>query len=267
MQTLSPPLELSKPDYIEAPHYQEWLDSAVDPAIIAANVKSLQDGSDYILYSEKLQRRNDGRLNAGTLKQYSHLQDGGWWVSGLNPIDGFNPMLWGTFKPDNPRQERKQGEDGAWFVSDKSIKYEVPAKVPTSVFCLRIPSKPQFWADLINDSNQPLIITEGAKKAGCLLSLGWAAIGIPGVTGAVRTKDKDGNQCSPYLIPEIKVFCQKGRPVHICFDHDAKPKTVRNVNREIFKLARLLESHGCKVKIVSLPGPEKGVDDPWWGNV
>ncbi|MGK7957475.1 MAG: hypothetical protein AB4063_19805, partial [Crocosphaera sp.] len=74
--------------HIKAPHYQEWLDSAVAPAIIALNVKSLSGNTpyEYLFYSDDIKRLNTGRLTSSDLKKYSHLPFGGWWVNGVNPL-------------------------------------------------------------------------------------------------------------------------------------------------------------------------------------
>ncbi|MHC0068018.1 hypothetical protein ACWATR_34880 [Nostoc sp. UIC 10890] len=47
-------------------HLQEWLNSGVDEEIIALNVRSLYGTTpyEYLLYSPKISRRNDGRLRA-----------------------------------------------------------------------------------------------------------------------------------------------------------------------------------------------------------
>jgi hypothetical protein len=111
------------------------------------------------------------------------------------------------------------------------------------------------------DNNIPVIIVEGAKKAGCLLTLGYAAIALPGVTGGVRTKTPQGEKCDPYFIPELQHFATPEREIYICFDRDSKRQTVQNVNREIGKLGRLFTAAKCPVKVINLPGPEKGVDD------
>lgn len=327
-------------------HLDELLKSCIDPDIIALNSKSI-DGSDiyeYLCYSSKLERLNAGRLASKWLDRYSHCEAGGWWCSGLDPLDNWQPMLWGQFKPDTPRVDS----------SGKKVKYEPPPQTPTRAYFLRVtfaiglriaqksgqegeykarirqaytetkPAKTRrlaklskkssrswissrtlchiyslrhlfsrsgklvfqsisilrereatppaewlsttedkgFWAWVL-DNQVPVIITEGAKKAGCLLAEGHAAIALPGVTGAVRVpKDDQGNKTGEsYLIPEIKILAIPGQEVYICFDHDEKPTTAQNVSREISKLGRLLEAEGCDVKVISLPGPEKGVDD------
>ncbi len=103
---------------IHPQHFQEWLDSAVDPDLIRLNVLSI-DGTDpleYLLIAlPPKERRNDGRLRTQWLKKYAHTELGGWWCSGIDLLTG-DDSLWGCFKPDQPRRNKK----------GKLIKYEHP---------------------------------------------------------------------------------------------------------------------------------------------
>jgi hypothetical protein len=247
-------------DHIHPLHWQEWLDSGIDPEIIGANLHSL-DGSgldgaspyDYLCYADNLPRTNSGRLANHILRRYRHTEAGGWWCQGLDPLNGWEPMLWGCFKPDLPIVNPSSG---------KPIKYEHPLKLKTRAFFLDIPSQPSFWPDTQTDPNQPILIVEGAKKAAALLSQGYAAIALPGVFNGRRvTRDDSGRIYQESLIPELLAFAQAGRPVYFCFDHDSKPNTVRQVNLAIAATGKLLQDQGCEVQVVTLPGPEKGVDD------
>ena len=67
------------PDYICPRHWNEWLDSAVDPDIIRLNVRSMAGSSpyEYLCYSERLPRTNTGRLAAWVLRRYTHTERGG----------------------------------------------------------------------------------------------------------------------------------------------------------------------------------------------
>ncbi len=266
-------------DHIYLRHWQEWLDSAVDPDIIRLNVLSLQGMSpyEYLCYSDKLPRTNTGRLATWVLRRYTHAERGGWWCSGLDPLNNWQPMMWGCFKPDYPIRD-KEG---------KLIKYEHPLKAETRAFFLRVPrhiwlmvatrnNKPMpdnitvtfdgealgFWQWVL-ENNIPITITEGAKKAGALLSAGYAAIALPGIDSGYRTpKDSAGNKIgNSYLLPDLKHFATIGRSVYICFDHDHKRKTVRSVNRAISKTGSLLTSLGSNVWVITWQQPEKGVDD------
>ena len=62
-------------------HEQEWLNSCVDRQLIELNVKTLKgtSSSEYLLYSDELTRRNNGRLSNSILKRYEHVEEGGWW--------------------------------------------------------------------------------------------------------------------------------------------------------------------------------------------
>ena len=126
----SAPLIPTNPDHIHPRHWQEWLDSAVDPGIIRLNVRSFKGihPYSYLCYSDKLPRTNTGRLATWVLKRYTHTERGGWWCSGLDPLDNWQPMLWGCFKPDFPIRDEK----------GKLVKYEHPLKTSTRAFFMRV---------------------------------------------------------------------------------------------------------------------------------
>ena len=275
--------------FLEPPHLTEWLDSAVDEEIIRLNVKSLEGYTpyDYLLYSPKISRRNDGRLRDRDLKRYCHIEHGGWWCSGIDPLNGWKEMEWGCFKPNSPRNDSKK--------VNKVIKYEHPPLEPTRVFLLYVPDaiwekvsercgiaiseedkqNPHGFWYWVWKNNVPITLCEGAKKAGALLTAGYAAISLPGVNGGYRNpKNEEGGSgkgfgsgfsskgVKPFLIPDLEFFCTPGREFYICFDRDSKPETVLRVRKAIYKTARLLVEGGCQVKIIDLPyGGEKGVDD------
>jgi Domain of unknown function (DUF3854) len=258
-------------------HFQEWLESGIDGEIFALNVTSLSGTTpyEYLLYSSKISRRNDGRLRDGDLTKYRHIEYGGWWCNGIDPLDDYNSMMWGCFKPDRPRRDRNK--------IHKHIKYEHPYKEPTRAFFLQVPLR--IWRlvsrycgidisyeDLENPHgfwhwvwrrNVPIIIVEGAKKAACLLTAGYAAIALPGVNAGYRTpKDEFGDVIGkPNLISDLKHFATKDRQIDICFDRDNKPETVQRVRTAIKRMGKLLAVEGCAVRVIDLPGPEKGVDD------
>ncbi|MDJ0537411.1 MAG: DUF3854 domain-containing protein, partial [Microcystis sp. M53603_WE2] len=114
-------------------YLEEWRGSGVDAELIHLNVTSLAglSPSEYLLYSQELPRRNDGRVRDDILKRYEHISQGGWWCSGIDLLTG-NYDLWGCFKPDFPRLSLDKA---------KPIKYEHPPQTPTGVFALRVPLK------------------------------------------------------------------------------------------------------------------------------
>ncbi|MFW9259861.1 plasmid replication protein, CyRepA1 family [Nostoc sp. CALU 546] len=262
----------------QAKHQQEWLNSGVDEEIIALNVRSLSGTVpyEYLLYSPKISRRNDGRLRDRDLKKYQHIELGGWWCNGVDPLNNYVLMMWGCFKPDHPRRDRQK--------IHKFIKYEHPFREETRAFFLLVPNR--IWVKVSNRSgipiteedlqhpggfwhwvwqhNVPVTIVEGVKKAGALLTAGYAALAIPGVNAGYRTpQDEYGTAIGkPFLIPDLKHFATQGRQVNICFDQDNKPETVQRVRTAISRMGRLLVNEGCSLRVIDLPlGAEKGVDD------
>ncbi len=277
---------------IEKKDFIEWKNSIVDSELIKLNVVSLKDFEPYdrLLYAlANSDRRNDGRIRDRLLKRYSHVEKGGWWVSGIDILTG-KDSLWGQFKPNVPYKypESNKGFDPTSKAKNKIIKYEPPKNVPTEIFALKVPlhiwrgialrydiSLPSnivvtpdgeaigFWAWVIANPKIPLITTEGAKKAGALLTAGYVAIAIPGVFNGYRQpKDEWGHKIgNPYLIPQLAAFAQKDREIIFCFDHDPKPKTANNVSKAIAVTGRLFERLGCKASVISWNSREKGVDD------
>ena len=120
-----------------------------------------------------------------------------------------------------------------------------------------------FWTWLIATPTIPLIIAEGAKKAGTIITAGYAAVALPGVFNGYRQpKDQWGHKIgNPYLIPQLQAFAQPNREIIFSFDHDPKPNTATNVRTAIAKNGRLFELSHCKVSVITWNEPEKGVDD------
>ncbi|MEB3311200.1 MAG: plasmid replication protein, CyRepA1 family [Snowella sp.] len=261
-------------------YLQEWQQSCVDEQLIRLNVTSLTGASpsEYLLYAEDLPRRNDGRVSNAILQRYNHIEAGGWWCSGVDLLTG-EADLWGCFKPDVPRIHPEKG---------KLIKYEHPPQAPTGLFALRVPlhlweriaerahipilpasidpEQPDFgfWQWLMKHPEVPLCITEGAKKAGALLSAGYAAIALPGVHNGYRTpKDETGKRIgNSYLIPPLKKLANPKREIYIAFDQDSKPTTIKAVNSAIKRLGYLFQKANCAVKIITWDNQlGKGVDD------
>ncbi|MEO0854260.1 MAG: DUF3854 domain-containing protein, partial [Cyanobacteria bacterium J06648_11] len=193
----------------------------------------------------------------------------GWYCDTLDPLTE-EPRRWGPFKPDIPRLDAK----------GKTRKYEHPAGFDTLALFLQVDrltweaiarrysleisfskeilkSPSGFWPWVV-EKNLPIIVCEGAKKAASLLSAGYVAIALPGVWNGRR---KASDSTPEHLIPDLQHFASPARQVYFCFDRDEKPKTVRHVNLAITKTGKLFAEAGCDVRVISLPGPEKGVDD------
>ncbi|MEL6494881.1 MAG: plasmid replication protein, CyRepA1 family [Cyanobacteria bacterium J06623_7] len=259
-------------------YLREWQASGVDKELTNLNVVSLQGTSpaEYLLYSDFIPRRNDGRISEGFLQRYAHTDAGGWWCSGINLLNG-EEDIWGCFKPVVPLNR-----------ANKTIKYEHPPKTATGLFALKIPThlwhqiadraslelEPAavdkrladrgFWQWVVEHPEIPICLTEGAKKAGALLSAGYAAVALPGINNGYRTpKDDCGKRIGKsHLIPQLAKLAVPGRIIYIAFDRDSKPSTVKAVNTAIEKTGYLLQKAGCQVKVISWNGNDgKGVDD------
>ncbi|MCP6762358.1 MAG: DUF3854 domain-containing protein [Fischerella sp. CENA71] len=261
-------------------HWQEWVfGSAVDNKLAQLNVRSVigQEVYEYLLYAlDQTARRNDGRLRDYYLRKYAHIEFGGWWVSGLDPLNNWDIMEWGRLKPDNPRID---------FEKDKPVKYESPPLTPNRVTYFNVPEHlwkkvaqkynikrylsplalrlfdrlhPRlFWEWVQLHPEIPVIICEGEKKAACLLSLGYVAVALPGIwNGRVGNKDFDER-----LHPDLMPLAQRGRKFIILFDYETKPKTRWSVYSAIIRTGKAIEAVGCSCSVAQLPGPEKGIDD------
>ncbi len=274
-------------------HFQEWRSSAVDPSIISLNVESLGPG-------EAIERLTENAIEAigkdqkvphsyqyatapvaKILNRYKDMSDQGWWAGGIDVLTG-QPSRWGCFKPDRPRICQDKG---------KPIKYEHPGKKETEIFALRVSyaiglkiaknqglkddylarlgdnsldsEDREFWQWVRENPSIAILITEGAKKAGSLLTAGYVAIALPGIySGYRQLKDCHGKAIdSPYLIPQLLPFCGGGRDIVFCFDQDSNPKTIENVRKAIEKTGKLLGYRGCKVSVARWDKSHKGVDD------
>ncbi len=109
------------------------------------------------------------------------------------------------------------------------------------------------WKEIF-ESNNPIIITEGEKKADCAIKNGLVAVGIGGVWGYL----KEGK-----LIPDFDLLLEHKRDFYIVFDCDSNSKVYGNtlVNKAKERLMSELEKRGFRAIDCSMPGPEKGLDD------
>jgi hypothetical protein len=119
-----------------------------------------------------------------------------------------------------------------------------------------------FWAWWCSIPEAPVLITEGAKKAGCALSAGYAAIALVGVNAGYRVKDALGHPCPPELVEDVKVIATPGRPVYLAFDQDTKATARRRVTGALLRFSGLLAAAGYVVQIVEWSAQQgKGLDD------
>lgn len=181
-------------------------------------------------------------------KHYSKLVNcPSWAVRGVNRRNG-NPQgeRYGQCKPASPI-DRGAGK--------KPAKYITASGESIAPIFLRMPNK-DFWNAVSDNPNIIIGITEGVKKAGCLLTNGIAAIAITGVT----CWSKDGK-----ILPDLKrylVNCFNGGHEKFYIFHDSDYKKKDECRLEISKLSRAIEKETeLKVLIVSWDEKYKGIDD------
>ncbi len=252
--------------------------SGIDRALVGLNFISLDGNSAYdrLFISPQIPRNNSGQVIPSWMRRYAHCIQGGWWCSGLDPLNKWQPMEWGTFKPKLPAKNSE----------GKVIKYEHPPHVPTRLFCLRVTS--EIWTKTANlfrsklplqididrhgeaigfwqwviEQQIPIVICEGVKKAATLLTYGYPAIALPGINSGYRViRDLQGNIIGRNLIPELAVFASQKQSFYICFDYENVPRKSKLVDTAIIHLGELLHQAKSVVKVIRLPGDEKGVDD------
>jgi hypothetical protein len=127
----------------------------------------------------------------------------------------------------------------------------------------------QFWK-WVEDTNCPIVITEGEKKAAALISRGYAAIGLPGINSGYRITEKgdwvtkpDGTQYQRATAWELHSAIQPldtaGRVITTIFDYRALDYSESPEFKAASTLSKLFTN--AIAKIGELPGPDKGVDD------
>ncbi|MCP9821017.1 DUF3854 domain-containing protein [Synechococcus sp. Cruz-9H2] len=269
------------PDVIEARHLADWIDgSACHPALAAVNLQTLQGAAAIeALVGDRLEQLNGWASQYATGAVARLLRPlepvaaaGGWWCSGLDPLADWAPMAWGCFRPDRPRFDHER---------NRARKYEHPIRMPARSYWLRVPavvaqlvadrfalalplevtadrdgSGGAFWRWWATEPRLPLVITEGAKKAAALLSIGQPAVALPGIWNGAP---KDGNG-RPALHQDLAGVPLAGRKVWVLFDHSDKPNP--DEPKAARRLGRLLRAAGAAVLVGTVPGSHgKGADD------
>ncbi len=222
---------LNSVETIATTHWNEWKSSAVSDEIINRNVRTIYDSREI----DKILNRN----TKSRRKHSDHLVPA-WCVSGIDPLTEENTLDGAQVKPDTAPIDK----------SGKPQKYIGATGVSTAPLFLNTGVE-YFWRTIKEDKSQPIVITEGAKKAGAGLTLGIPTISLPGVS----TCRKFGR-----LHYWLEAFTGFGRTFYLCFDADILEK--RPVQNALISLARDLSATGSKVMIINLPSLDlKGMDD------
>ena len=210
-------------------HYTELKTSGISDEILKANFKTIDSTVELL---SRLNRKNG---------HGESVKAPGWGVQGIDPLTGLPCDEAFQFKSDTPRLK----DNG------NLLKYESPVGMAATPLFLQNPANAAFWVEVFATPAITVYITEGAKKAAYLMTLGLAAISIPGVTNGQR---------QGHLHPLLKALATVGRKVAIVFDGDWRQK--EGVAMAMDNLGRLFAAEGSVVKIVDIPrGAEKGIDD------
>jgi hypothetical protein len=116
---------------------------------------------------------------------------------------------------------------------------------------------PLFWEEVFR-SNRPVILTEGAKKAASLLSNGYIGISIGGICRSLKASKEVGYLS---LGAELEPLLRTPRQIFIAFDNDRSHGLRILVAAAALSTGELLRNKGADVRVVTIEGKEKGVDD------
>jgi Domain of unknown function (DUF3854) len=209
-----------------------------------------------------------GAQAARIIKAAHWAAAGGWIAWGMTIDGGVGAVPY--FKPVNPPQYQEYKGFGQ-ISKRKTAKYVTPKDCPALPIlpCVDDETAQQiydrhkiaplegetFWR-AVQQSGCPIAVTEGLKKALCLMAHGIPAIALRGIANWHPKGDKTR------LHPQLADFATEGRKVWIIFDQDFKPETVKNVGIQINQLGKALEKRGYKVFVLDwLPSEGKGIDD------
>lgn len=188
------------------------------------------------------QSMDDAKVIAKSLNRKQWKGGPGWLVRGVAPLTGQSTDLGLQFKPDIPLPPTKN--------SGKPLKYVTPSGSSAAPLFLQ-PSE-NYWLEVREDLSKLVLITEGAKKAACLIGIDHPAISLSGVWNG----QKDGE-----LQESLKLFLKLRRTVVLCFDMDQFKKV--QVMMALDRLGRLVVAEGAVVKVALWDPEHKGIDDLW----
>ena len=258
--------------------YREWVDgSAIEPELFTANVEIIAD--EIIESGAEVNYPIHEVLNWNPTKWRTVWQSGkqqrpelfGALIHSWNPIlekpEVFqvklsNPLI--DQKKGKPRKYEnpaKRGQVGGFALVPQSIWQKVADRYGLEIDFSDLPDSANFWAWVVSHPEIPIFICEGMKKACCLLSQGYVAIALSGITMG-RIQGADGKLA---LQPYLSMFATPKRQVCFCFDAETKEKTKHDVFLATVKTGKLFADADCIVKVLELPlleGTDKtGVDD------
>ena len=110
------------PSHIKPHHWEELVRSEIGPAIAAASFQSVAGapGLEWLTDHKLAQVGGHGQQYATSevrriLNRIEPVAEGGGWqFQGLDPLNNWERMDWGCFKPDAPRKSWKKDQAGKW---------------------------------------------------------------------------------------------------------------------------------------------------------
>jgi ABC-type dipeptide/oligopeptide/nickel transport system ATPase subunit len=181
--------------YINPKHLREWLDSGIDPTLILANLESF--------YHENLGKKFTCNFA---------VNSPGWAGYAVDLLTGLTDLTVSThFKPDTPYTDGK-GRSAKYLCQSKNAGKSIDAVLHNTL-------NPNYWQEVI-ESDCPIIITEGTKKALCGLSHGLPTIALLGTWMGIDKVDKGVYE----LKESLKLFMQGNRVIYLAFDSDITHK-------------------------------------------
>lgn len=251
---------------LQEKHFNEWFNSGVDPDLIRLNVRSVEDRNELHTFL------NLENCTLRQAKSYESVLKGGW-------------VCDYQIKPDSPRQ-----------FNNKPIKYENPiglkpypiklkvtdkiAQKIANKFNVKIDVKEEdfdFWQWVEDNPKIPIVVVEGVKKAGCVISnLLIPAIALPGHTLAYEKyqtenieepkgfgvqNDSDEKEYKKLGLVKFNEFVHFNRVIYIAFDSDIKFTACKSVATTIKGIQKRIIKK-CRLKICQWQNSEgKGLDD------
>jgi len=192
----------------------------------------------------------------------------GWLFTGIDPETGLDTGI-GQFKPDKKFAfpngnlakylSQKHAYDAAclrvpcWVWRKVAQRYGMALPEGAAIYQDSLEVTNEFWRWVLDNPQLPISPAEGVKKAASLLAQGIIGISINGVDMATIGRGGD-------LVPILKKFAVKGRPVEPFYDADIIEKP--DVKDALIGFGAALSRAGC---VITVPTWElelgKGIDD------
>ena len=247
-------MNIAAPQKLNSIHLTEWIsESGVRETIALMNLRSL----------------SDPRQIAHLLNWSAYKGTPGWYVMSVDLKTG-QLRRFGQFKPNEAIQFPNSDKAQKYLAFPKGDGTEIILllpdldtwkKIAEKYFCPIAPEDIDesrmdlgFWKWVADNPQLPIAVTEGAKKAGCLLSHGYIPMCLTGVWNGKQKKKLKA-------IPTLAPFLVQGRPIHLVFDSDIVAK--RQVQQALKHTGYLAVKAGCIVGVATWEYTEstKGVDD------